>query len=72
MRPTIELTIFALIIAVVIAIPTGIASQGQGPGNRPGMMVLSMLGVSVPNFLLGLLLVLVFAVGLEVVPGLRL
>ena len=70
MRPTIELTIFALIIAVVIAIPTGIASaRGRGRGIDQGMMVLSMLGVSVPNFLLGLLLVLVFAVGLKWFPA---
>jgi len=62
MKPTVELTVFALVIAVFIAIPTGIlAARGRGRLVDQGMMAVSMLGVSVPNFLLGLLLVLLFA-----------
>lgn len=70
LRPTVELTLFALIIAVIIAIPTGIlAAKGRGRAMDQGMMVVSMLGVSVPNFLLGLLLVLLFAVRLHWLPA---
>ena len=70
LKPTVELTLFALIIAVIIAIPTGIlAAKGRGRVMDQGMMVVSMLGVSVPNFLLGLLLVLLFAVRLHWLPA---
>lgn len=70
MKPTVELTVFALVIAVLIAIPTGIlAARGRGRLVDQGMMAVSMLGVSVPNFLLGLLLVLLFAVKLKLFPA---
>ena len=70
MKPTVELTVFALVIAVLIAIPTGIlAARGRGRLVDQGMMAVSMLGVSVPNFLLGLLLVLLFAVKLKLLPA---
>lgn len=70
MKPTIILTLCALAIAVVIAIPTGIlAARGRGRAIDQGMMVLSMIGVSIPGFLLGLLLVLLFAVKLGVLPA---
>ena len=70
MKPTVELTVFALVIAVFIAIPTGIlAARGRGRLVDQGMMAVSMLGVSVPNFLLGLLLVLLFAVKLKLFPA---
>lgn len=70
MKPTVELTLFALTIAVLIAIPTGIiAARGRGRLVDQGMMAVGMLGVSVPNFLLGLLLVLLFAVRLKLLPA---
>lgn len=68
--PTIELTLCALTISVIIAIPTGIlAARKRGRIADTGMMIFSMLGVSVPNFLLGLFLVLAFAVGLKWLPA---
>lgn len=68
--PTIELTLCALTVSILIAIPTGIlAARKRGRVADTGMMVFSMLGVSVPNFLLGLLLVLAFAVGLKWLPA---
>lgn len=68
--PTIELTLCALTISVLIALPTGIlAARRRGRVADTGMMIFSMLGVSVPNFLLGLLLVLAFAVGLKCLPA---
>lgn len=70
MKPTIVLTISALTIAVIIAIPTGIMSaKKRGRIGDQAMMITSMLGVSVPNFLLGLLLILLFAVKLGIFPA---
>ena len=70
MKPTIVLTLCALGIAVIIAIPTGImAARGRGRAVDQGMMMVSMIGVSIPGFLLGLLLVLLFAVKLGLLPA---
>lgn len=70
MKPTIVLTLCALGIAVIIAIPTGImAARGRGRAVDQGMMMVSMIGVSIPEFLLGLLLVLLFAVKLGLLPA---
>lgn len=62
---TMLLAIASLGIAIIIALPLGILSA-----LRPNSMVdslaatVSLLGVSVPNFLLGPLLIIVFAIGL--------
>ncbi len=60
---TAELAGAALLVAVVIAIPLGViaAVRKDTPWDY-GAMTLSMLGVSIPNFWLGPLLILVFAV----------
>lgn len=62
-EPTIILTLFSLIIAVVVGLATGILSAAYH--NRTADQVISTLalvGVSIPNFWLGLLLILVFSV----------
>jgi peptide/nickel transport system permease protein len=62
---TAELAFFAFVLAVMIAIPTGIiAAAKQGTAWDLGTMGISLLGVSIPNFWLGPLLVLVFSLGL--------
>lgn len=64
-----QLGLFSMLIAVIIGIPLGVISA-----IRPntwidyGSMVLSMLGVSVPSFVLGIVLILIFALRLEVLP----
>jgi len=61
---TLELAVVAFAIAVVIAIPLGvIAAARQGTAWDFGAMGFSLLGVSIPNFWLGPLLVLVFSLG---------
>jgi peptide/nickel transport system permease protein len=66
---TLGLVIAATVFAVVLAVPLGILS-----GLRPngvldqGGRVLASVAVAIPNFLLGLLLVIVFAVELEWLP----
>ncbi len=69
MKPTFALTIYAMILATVIAIPLGvIAARYRGTLIDQGVSVISMIGISMPSFLLGLLLMLVFAVQLRWFP----
>jgi len=64
-EPTILLTAAAVIVAVLIGVPAGIVSARRHGGIvDQTLMVLALLGTSVPNFLLGLLMILVFAVWL--------
>lgn len=61
---TLELTIFAMIISTVIAIPIGIISATKrGTGVDGGIMLVAMLGQSIPGFWLGIMLIL--SVGLQ-------
>jgi peptide/nickel transport system permease protein len=62
---TAELTLAALLIAVLIAIPTGLlAAARRGSAWDIGATGFSLLGISIPNFWLGPLLVLAFSLGL--------
>lgn len=62
---TAELALYAFMLAIIIAIPAGvIAAAKQGTAWDMGAMGFSLLGVSIPNFWLGPLLVLVFSLGL--------
>lgn len=62
---TLELTLSALLVAVLIAFPLGVvAAVRKDSGWDHGAMAVSLLGVSIPNFLMGPLLILVFAVWL--------
>lgn len=59
---TFELTIFASIIAWVIAIPLGIiAGIHRNTKTDIGLRVVSLMGVSVPNFALATLLILILS-----------
>jgi peptide/nickel transport system permease protein len=70
MPATLELAFVALVIAVGIGIPAGLLA-GVAPRSLVGrgIMTGSILGFSVPNFWLGLMLILVFAVQLKVLPA---
>ena len=62
---TLELAAAAFLIAILIALPLGLmAAARQGSRWDFAAMGFSLLGVSIPNFWLGPLLVLVFALGL--------
>lgn len=68
--PTIELAIFALIISVFIALPLGmLAARKRGTIIDHGVSVLALVGISVPSFLLGLGLMILFAVNLKWFPS---
>ena len=59
---TLELALVALLFAVVIALPLGViaATHRNSLWDR-GAMTLSLIGVSIPNFLMGPLLILAFS-----------
>lgn len=62
---TAELAAAALLVALIIALPAGIvAAARRGSAWDMGAMGFALLGVSIPNFWLGPLLVLVFSLGL--------
>ena len=69
MGATISVTVFALIIALVIAIPLGmIAAKHRGRAADQVITGFTMLGISIPSFLMGLFLILIFSVGLGWLP----
>jgi peptide/nickel transport system permease protein len=70
MPATLELALVALVISVGIGIPAGLLA-GLSPRSLVGRSIMtgSILGFSVPNFWLGLMLILVFAVELKVLPA---
>jgi peptide/nickel transport system permease protein len=70
MPATLELALVALIISVGIGIPAGLLA-GLAPRSLHGRLIMtgSILGFSVPNFWLGLMLILLFAVELKVLPA---
>ena len=66
---TAELAIAAMIVAVVIAIPLGVvAAVWRGTAIDFGAMTFALAGVSIPNFWLGPVLAIVFAVELGWLP----
>ncbi len=67
---TLELSFVAAMMALCIGIPMGVyAALRRGTFLSQFFMMLSLLGVSLPTFLIGILLILVFAVGLGWFPS---
>ena len=69
LEPTLLLTTWATLIAVLIGVPAGILSaRYHNSAVDQSLMGLALVGLSVPNFLLGLLMILVFGVWLGWLP----
>ena len=69
LEPTLLLTTWATLIAVLIGVPAGILSaRYHNSAIDQSLMGLALLGLSVPNFLLGLIMILVFGVWLGWLP----
>lgn len=67
---TLELSIVAAVLALVIGLPMGVyAALRRGTFMSQTLMALSLLGVSLPTFLIGILLILVFSVWLGWLPS---
>ena len=67
---TLELAFCAAFLALALGIPMGVyAALRRGSFSSQLLMTLSLLGVSLPTFLIGILLILVFAVQLGWLPS---
>ena len=67
---TLELATVAAVLALVVGIPMGVyAALKRGTFMSQVFMTVSLLGVSLPTFLIGILLILVFAVNLGWFPS---
>lgn len=67
---TIELAFFSMTIAIIIGIPVGILSAAKRNTAIDGVsMIGSLIGVSMPIFWLGLMLIMLFAVFLNWLPA---
>ncbi|HPT36865.1 MAG TPA: ABC transporter permease [Methanothrix sp.] len=68
-QPTLRLAVVSLLISIIISIPIGIISavkRGSAIDNIG--MTISLLGVSIPNFWLAYLLIILFALHLDILP----
>ncbi|MEJ8839005.1 ABC transporter permease [Ramlibacter sp. AN1133] len=67
---TVELALTAAVLALAIGVPMGVyAALRRGTFGSQLFMTLSLLGVSLPTFLIGILLILVFSVTLGWFPS---
>jgi peptide/nickel transport system permease protein len=67
---TITLTTIALLVAVIIGLPTGILSASRSGGRLDRFLTTAAtLGLAIPNFWLGMVLILVFSISLGWLPG---
>ena len=67
---TLELAVTAAIVALAVGIPMGVyAALRRGSFSSQLLMAFSLLGVSLPTFLIGILLILIFAVTLKWLPS---
>ena len=67
--PTIVLAVWGQILAIIIAIPCGVfAAKKKGKIQDSAVIAASLLGISIPSFLLSLLLAMLFSVKLGWLP----
>ncbi len=66
---TIQLALAGLVVAILIAVPLGVtAGSNQGKWLDNVASVVSLLGISTPGFVLGPLMVYLFAIKLDLLP----
>ncbi len=66
---TIELTVFAMTLAITIAVPIGIfAALKRGTPFDGGVMIFAIVGQSMPSFWLGIMLILIVGLQLRWLP----
>jgi ABC-type dipeptide/oligopeptide/nickel transport system permease component/ABC-type transport system substrate-binding protein len=66
LQVSLPLAVFALLLSTAIAFPIGLAAAaGRGKASDVVLTSATQLGLAIPNFWLGMLLVMLFAVGLH-------
>jgi peptide/nickel transport system permease protein len=66
LQVSLPLALYALVLAAAVAFPLGFAAAARrGRASDAWLTSLTQLGLAIPNFWLGMLLVLVFAIGLH-------
>ncbi|WP_293861631.1 ABC transporter permease [uncultured Alsobacter sp.] len=66
---TLELTIVAILLAILVSVPLGIlAALKRGTAIDGGIMTLAMFGQSMPSFWLGIMMILFIGLGLGWLP----
>lgn len=69
LRPTTELAVVSLLLALLVAIPVGLSSAVRpNSAYDRAAMALALIGQSTPAFLAGIVLILVFSVQLKLLP----
>jgi len=70
MPATMELVLVSVVISIALAIPLGVYA-GAFPGRKSSKTIMlgSLLGISLPNFWIGMMLIFVFAVDLQIMPS---
>lgn len=67
---TVELSVVSAVLALALGIPTGVYTAiNRGSPLSKLLLALSLVGISLPTFLIGILLIFVFAVSLQVLPS---
>jgi peptide/nickel transport system permease protein len=67
---TLELATLSIVVAIVLGVPTGVAAAvRRGGAIDYAANAIGLFGLSVPNFWLGLMLILVFAINLRWLPA---
>ncbi len=67
---TLQLTFWGMVIAIALSIPIGIISATkQYSFIDSASMIVALLGVSIPNFWMGLMLIIFFALNLRILPS---
>src|SRR5262245_35462979 len=67
---TVELTLLATLCAALIGIPLGLLGGGRrGGGADRAALIVGLLGVSVPDFWLGIMLILLVSLGAGLLPS---
>ena len=69
LEPTLLLTAWAMLVAVAVGVPAGVVSaRYHNTTVDQSLMAFALIGLSIPNFLLGLLMILFFGVWLGWLP----
>ena len=68
-EPTVSLTVLTLLVAIAVSVPLGVVAAARaGTWLDRGVMAFSVLGFSVPVFVLAYILILTFAIELDWLP----